>query len=77
SEMESRCQEVIDRCWQMGDNNPITFIHDVVDGGISNAFPELVKDGGVGGYFELRKVIVGEEGLSPLEIWSNDSQERY
>ncbi|MDE5018451.1 AIR synthase-related protein, partial [Francisella tularensis subsp. holarctica] len=40
-------------------------------------FPELVKDGGVGGYFELRKLNVVEEGLSPLEIWSNESQERY
>ncbi|MWZ20549.1 phosphoribosylformylglycinamidine synthase, partial [Francisella tularensis subsp. holarctica] len=49
AEMERRCQEVIDRCWQMGENNPITFIHDVGAGGISNAFPELVKDGGVGG----------------------------
>ncbi|ALB02201.1 phosphoribosylformylglycinamidine synthase [Francisella persica ATCC VR-331] len=77
AEMERRCQEVIDRCWQMGENNPITFIHDVGAGGISNAFPELVKDGSVGGYFELRKVNVGEEGLSPLEIWSNESQERY
>ena len=77
AEMERRCQEVIDRCWQMGENNPITFIHDVGAGGISNAFPELVKDGNVGGHFELRKVNVGEEGLSPLEIWSNESQERY
>lgn len=77
AEMERRCQEVIDRCWQMGENNPITFIHDVGAGGISNAFPELVKDGGVGGHFELRKINVGQEGLSPLEIWSNESQERY
>ncbi|AXA34529.1 phosphoribosylformylglycinamidine synthase [Francisella adeliensis] len=77
AEMERRCQEVIDKCWQLGEKNPITFIHDVGAGGISNAFPELVKDGNVGGHFELRKVIVGEEGLSPLEIWSNESQERY
>ncbi|RUS68565.1 hypothetical protein EGW08_023673 [Elysia chlorotica] len=77
AEMERRCQEVIDKCWQMGDKNPITFIHDVGAGGISNAFPELVKDGNVGGDFELRNVLVGEEGLSPLEIWSNESQERY
>ncbi|MDE5002778.1 AIR synthase-related protein, partial [Francisella tularensis] len=69
--------EVIDRCWQMCENYPITFIHDVGAGGISNAFPELVKYGGVGGYVELRKVNVGEEGLSPLEIWSNESQDRY
>ncbi|QIV93925.1 phosphoribosylformylglycinamidine synthase [Allofrancisella frigidaquae] len=77
AEMERRCQEVIDKCWQMGEKNPITFIHDVGAGGISNAFPELVKDGNVGGHFELRRVLVGEEGLSPLEIWSNESQERY
>lgn len=76
-EMERRCQEVIDRCWQRGDDNPISFIHDVGAGGISNAFPELVKDGGVGGTFELRKVLLGENGMSPLEIWSNESQERY
>ncbi len=76
-EMQRRCQEVIDRCWQMGEDNPISFIHDVGAGGISNAFPELVKDGGVGGRFELRHVLSGDNGMSPLEIWSNESQERY
>ncbi|WP_339650214.1 phosphoribosylformylglycinamidine synthase [Halopseudomonas pelagia] len=76
-EMERRCQEVIDRCWQMGDKNPIRFIHDVGAGGLSNAFPELVNDGGRGGRFELRKVPNDEPGMSPLEIWSNESQERY
>ncbi len=76
-EMERRCQEVIDRCWQMGDKNPIRFIHDVGAGGLSNAFPELVNDGGRGGRFELRNVPNDEPGMSPLEIWSNESQERY
>ncbi|MFT6163275.1 MAG: phosphoribosylformylglycinamidine synthase [Zhongshania aliphaticivorans] len=76
-EMERRCQEVIDRCWAMGENNPIAFIHDVGAGGLSNAFPELVKDGGCGGDFELRKVPNDEPGMSPLEIWCNESQERY
>ncbi|MEZ9822000.1 phosphoribosylformylglycinamidine synthase [Shewanella sp. 10N.286.45.A1] len=76
-EMERRCQEVIDRCWQMGDANPIQFIHDVGAGGLSNAFPELVDDGGRGGNFELRKVPSDEPGMSPLEIWCNESQERY
>ena len=76
-EMERRCQEVIDRCWQLGDNNPIAFIHDVGAGGISNAFPELVSDGGRGGNFELRNVPNDEPGMSPLAIWSNESQERY
>ncbi|MCK8043402.1 phosphoribosylformylglycinamidine synthase [Shewanella sp. 1CM18E] len=76
-EMERRCQEVIDRCWQMGDANPIQFIHDVGAGGLSNAFPELVNDGERGGKFELRKVPSDEPGMSPLEIWCNESQERY
>ena len=76
-EIERRCQEVIDRCWQLGPDNPIAFIHDVGAGGLSNAFPELVKDGGRGGDFELRKVPNDEPGMSPLEIWCNESQERY
>ncbi|MCL1059020.1 phosphoribosylformylglycinamidine synthase [Shewanella gelidimarina] len=76
-EMERRCQEVIDSCWQMGDENPIQFIHDVGAGGLSNAFPELVNDGGRGGKFELRNVPSDEPGMSPLEIWCNESQERY
>jgi phosphoribosylformylglycinamidine synthase len=76
-EMERRCQEVIDRCWQMGDNNPIAFIHDVGAGGLSNALPELVKDGERGGRFSLRNVPNAEPGMSPLEIWCNEAQERY
>ena len=76
-EIERRCQEVIDRCWQLGADNPIVFIHDVGAGGLSNAFPELVNDGGVGGKFELRNVPNDEPGMSPLEIWCNESQERY
>ncbi|WP_101757402.1 phosphoribosylformylglycinamidine synthase [Oceanicoccus sp. KOV_DT_Chl] len=76
-EMERRCQEVIDRCWAMSDHNPIAFIHDVGAGGLSNAFPELVKDGNRGGNFELRNVPNDEPGMSPLAIWCNESQERY
>lgn len=76
-EMERRCQEVIDQCWQLGHENPIAFIHDVGAGGLSNAFPELAKDGGCGARFELREVPCDEPGMSPLEIWCNESQERY
>ncbi|MFV0276910.1 MAG: phosphoribosylformylglycinamidine synthase [Parahaliea sp.] len=76
-EMERRCQEVIDRCWQLGADNPIAFIHDVGAGGLSNALPELAKDGGRGGRFALRAVPSDEPGMSPLEIWCNESQERY
>ena len=76
-EMERRCQEVIDRCWAMAENNPIAFIHDVGAGGLSNAFPELAKDGGCGASFELRNIPNDEIGMSPLEIWCNESQERY
>ncbi len=77
AEIERRCQEVIDRCWQLGEKNPIAFIHDVGAGGLSNALPELVKDGGRGGRFELRDVPNAESGMSPLEIWCNEAQERY
>jgi phosphoribosylformylglycinamidine synthase len=76
-EMERRCQEVIDKCWQLGEDNPIAFIHDVGAGGLSNAFPELVSDGGRGGVFELRKVPNDERSMAPHEIWCNESQERY
>jgi phosphoribosylformylglycinamidine synthase len=76
-EIERRCQEVIDQCWQLGTVNPIAFIHDVGAGGLSNAFPELAKDGGCGAYFELRNVPNDEPGMSPLAIWCNEAQERY
>ncbi|WP_372811157.1 phosphoribosylformylglycinamidine synthase [Pseudoalteromonas nigrifaciens] len=76
-EMERRCQEVIDKCWQLGDENPIAFIHDVGAGGLSNAFPELVNDGGRGGKFQLRNIPNDEPGMAPHEIWCNESQERY
>ncbi|MBM3865795.1 MAG: phosphoribosylformylglycinamidine synthase [Verrucomicrobia bacterium] len=77
AEMQRRCQEVIDRCWALGDENPIAFIHDVGAGGVSNALPELVNDGGRGGRFELRRLPSDEPGMSPLELWCNESQERY
>ncbi|WP_310446744.1 phosphoribosylformylglycinamidine synthase [Thiobacillus sp.] len=76
-EMERRAQEVIDRCWQLGDHNPILSIHDVGAGGLSNALPELVHGGGRGGRFELRAVPSEESGMSPREIWCNEAQERY
>lgn len=76
-EMERRCQEVIDRCWQLGLQNPILFIHDVGAGGLSNAMPELVNDGKRGGRFELRNILSDEPGMSPLQVWCNESQERY
>ncbi|ARP82358.1 phosphoribosylformylglycinamidine synthase [Bordetella genomosp. 8] len=76
-EIERRAQEVIDRCWQQGGNNPILAIHDVGAGGLSNAFPELVNDAGRGAVFDLKRVPVEESGMSPAEIWSNESQERY
>jgi len=77
AEMERRCQEVIDRCWSLADDNPICFIHDVGAGGLSNALPELVKDGDRGGRFRLRDIPNAEPGMSPMEIWCNEAQERY
>ncbi|HWR76145.1 MAG TPA: phosphoribosylformylglycinamidine synthase, partial [Thiobacillus sp.] len=76
-EMERRAQEVIDRCWQLGEANPILSIHDVGAGGLSNALPELVHGGGRGGRFELRAAPSEESGMSPREIWCNEAQERY
>ncbi|UJP05015.1 MAG: phosphoribosylformylglycinamidine synthase, partial [Nitrosomonas sp.] len=79
-EMQRRAQEVIDRCWQSqrsGTDNPILFIHDVGAGGLSNAFPELVHDSGRGGRFRLRDVPSEETSMSPMQIWSNEAQERY
>ena len=76
-EIERRAQEVINQCAQLGQANPILAIHDVGAGGLSNAFPELVNDAGRGARFDLRAVPLEESGLSPKEIWSNESQERY
>jgi len=76
-EMQRRAQEVIDRCWQMADANPILSIHDVGAGGISNALPELVHGAAKGGHFKLRDVPNEEPGMSPMQIWSNEAQERY
>ncbi|RQK17843.1 phosphoribosylformylglycinamidine synthase [Neisseria meningitidis] len=76
-EIERRAQEVIDRCWQLGGKNPIISIHDVGAGGLSNAFPELVNDARRGAVFKLREVPLEEHGLNPLQIWCNESQERY
>src|SRR5574340_826504 len=76
-EMERRAQEVIDRCWQLGEANPVLSIHDVGAGGLSNALPELVHGGGKGGSCELRAVPSEESGMSPREIWCNEAQERY
>ncbi len=76
AEMERRCQEVIDRCWAHGVDNPISFIHDVGAGGVANALPELVNDGG-GGKFNLRALPSAEPSMSPLGLWCNEAQERY
>lgn len=76
-EMERRCQQVIDACVALGDNNIIQSIHDVGAGGLSNALPELVHDNNLGARFDIRKVLSLEKGMSPMEIWCNESQERY
>ncbi|MCK6428689.1 MAG: phosphoribosylformylglycinamidine synthase, partial [Burkholderiaceae bacterium] len=77
AEIQRRAQEVIDRCWSLGADNPILSIHDVGAGGLSNAMPELADSAGKGARFDLAKVPVEESGMSPLEIWCNESQERY
>ena len=77
AEIERRAQEVINHCAALGADNPILAIHDVGAGGLSNAFPELVNDAGRGARFDLSAVPLEESGLSPREIWCNESQERY
>ncbi|KIP04614.1 hypothetical protein PHLGIDRAFT_75654 [Phlebiopsis gigantea 11061_1 CR5-6] len=77
AEMQRRCQQVIDACINLGEGNPIQSIHDVGAGGLSNALPELVHDSDLGAVFEIREVLVAESSMSPMEIWCNESQERY
>ncbi|GAB3334547.1 phosphoribosylformylglycinamidine synthase [Marilutibacter aestuarii] len=76
-EMERRCQEVIDRCVALGEANPISSAHDVGAGGLSNAIPELLHDSSVGGVIDLDKVPSDDPSLSPMQLWCNESQERY
>ena len=76
-EMQRRCQQVIDGCVALGGANPIQSVHDVGAGGLSNALPELVHDSDLGATFEIRDVLVDDPGMSPMEIWCNESQERY
>ncbi len=76
-EIERRCQEVINTCCSLGYDNPILSIHDVGAGGLSNAVPELVHGSDMGGRFELRNIPSYDNSMSPLEIWCNESQERY
>ena len=76
-EMQRRAQEVIDRCWAQGEANPILLIHDVGAGGLSNAVPEAVAHSGRGAVIDLRAILNDEPGMSPMELWCNESQERY
>ena len=76
-EMQRRCQEVINHCNALGEATPILSIHDVGAGGLSNAVPEIIHDAGRGGLFELREVLSDEPGMSPMQIWCNESQERF
>ncbi len=76
-ELERRCQEVIDACWTLGEHNPMLSIHDVGAGGLSNAVPEILDDNELGGDIDLGAVLIADQGLSPMEIWCNESQERY
>jgi len=77
AEIQRRAQEVIDRCWAMGEANPILLIHDVGAGGLSNALPEAIAHSRRGGRIDLRKIPSAESELSPMEIWCNEAQERY
>ena len=77
AEMQRRCQQVIDACCALGEGTPIVSIHDVGAGGLSNAIPELLNDAGVGGQIDLARIPCDDPALSPMQIWSNEAQERY
>ncbi|KAF9005959.1 CobB/CobQ-like glutamine amidotransferase domain-containing protein [Cyathus striatus] len=77
AEMQRRCQQVIDACTALNEKNPILSIHDVGAGGLSNALPELVHDSGLGACIEIRDILVADGGMGPMEVWCNESQERY
>ena len=77
AEMQRRAQEVIDTCWALGERNPIAAIHDIGAGGLSNAVPEIVDHSGCGAVIDLRAIPNDEPGMSPMELWCNESQERY
>jgi phosphoribosylformylglycinamidine synthase len=77
AEMQRRCQEVINACWALGTANPALSIHDVGAGGLSNAVPEILHDSRRGGVIDLRAIPSADPGMSPLEIWCNEAQERY
>ena len=77
AEMQRRCQEVINGCWQMGGDSPVLSIHDVGAGGVSNAVPEVVHAAGRGAKLELREVLSADPGMTPMQLWCNESQERY
>jgi phosphoribosylformylglycinamidine synthase len=77
AEIQRRAQEVIDRCWQLGEANPILSIHDVGAGGLSNAMPELAHAAHRGARLELRAAPSEDSGMSPREVWCNEAQERY
>ena len=76
-EMQRRCQEVINSCWQLDDENPILSVHDVGAGGVSNAVPEVVHTAGRGARVELREIPSADPGMTPMQLWCNESQERY
>jgi phosphoribosylformylglycinamidine synthase len=76
-EMQRRAQEVIDRCWALGAENPIALIHDVGAGGLSNAVPEVAAHSRRGARIDLRAIPSAERSLSPMELWCNEAQERY
>jgi phosphoribosylformylglycinamidine synthase len=77
AEIQRRAQEVIDRCWELGADNPIVLIHDVGAGGLSNAVPEAVAHSKRGAHIDLRAIPSAEPGMTPMELWCNEAQERY
>ncbi len=73
AEMENKLNRVVRACIELGSKNPIVSIHDQGAGGNCNVIKELVYP--EGGRIDIRKVVLGDETLSVLEIWGAEYQE--
>jgi phosphoribosylformylglycinamidine synthase len=74
AEMEQKMNRVIRACVELGGKNPIVSIHDQGAGGNCNVVKEIVHPAGA--KIEIRKIQVGDETLSALEIWGAEYQEQ-
>lgn len=73
-EMGNRLNHFVRSCVELGKDNPILSIHDQGAGGTGNVTKEIVYPNGA--TINLDNVILGDESMSPLEIWTAEFQEQ-